>query len=95
MKRPSTTLENAVVKPVTIGFDPWEAHKLGGDNNTTNGNIVIMKSRLASIYFDFFDLSLFAAFLDASATPVDKMGRHGDMGRRQGRERFPNSGFRE
>jgi hypothetical protein len=27
---------NAVVKSVTVGFDPWEAHELGGDNNTTN-----------------------------------------------------------
>jgi hypothetical protein len=33
---------NAVVKPMTVGFDPWETHQLGGDSNTTNGNNVIM-----------------------------------------------------
>src|SRR6201981_2357530 len=33
---------NAVVKSVTVGFDPWEAHELGGDDNTTNINIVII-----------------------------------------------------
>jgi hypothetical protein len=26
---------NAVVKPVTVGLDPWETHELGGDNTTT------------------------------------------------------------
>ena len=31
---------NAVVKPLTVGFDPWEAHELGGDDNTTNSNSV-------------------------------------------------------
>src|SRR6201987_3774767 len=31
---------NAVVKPLTVGFDPWEAHELGGDENTTNSNSV-------------------------------------------------------
>ena len=31
---------NAVVKPLTVGFDPWEAHELGGDDNTTNTNSV-------------------------------------------------------
>ena len=34
---------NAVVKPLTIGFDPWEAHELSGNNNTTNRNRVIIK----------------------------------------------------
>jgi hypothetical protein len=33
---------NAVVKPVTIGFDPWEAHELGGEDNKTIRNIVII-----------------------------------------------------
>jgi hypothetical protein len=47
---------NAVVKPLTVGLDPWEAHELGGDNNTTHINIVII-NHLASNYFD---LSLFA-----------------------------------
>src|ERR1700751_4626434 len=31
---------NAVVKCLTVGFDPWEAHELGGDDNTTNTNSV-------------------------------------------------------
>jgi hypothetical protein len=34
---------NAVVKPVTIGLDAWEAHELGGKNNTININVVIVK----------------------------------------------------
>ena len=34
---------NAVVKPVTVGLDPWEAHQLGGDNNTTDGNSATIK----------------------------------------------------
>ena len=33
---------NAVVKPLTVGFAPWETHELGGSSNTTNGNIVTM-----------------------------------------------------
>ena len=33
---------NAVVKPLTVGFDPWEAHQLGGDDNTTNRKIVVI-----------------------------------------------------
>jgi hypothetical protein len=32
---------NAVVKPLTVGLSPWEAHELGGDNNTTYRNNVI------------------------------------------------------
>src|SRR6516162_1397812 len=36
---------NAVVKPLTVGFDPWEAHELGGDDNTTNDNTVTIKSK--------------------------------------------------
>ena len=31
---------NAVVKCLTVGLDPWEAHELGGDDNTTNSNSV-------------------------------------------------------
>ena len=34
---------NAVVKPLTVGLDAWEAHELGGDNNTTNGKNVTLK----------------------------------------------------
>ena len=34
---------NAVVKPVTAGLDPWEAHELGGENNTTIYKNVILK----------------------------------------------------
>ena len=34
---------NAVVKPVTVGLDPWETHELGGNSNTTNSNNVIIK----------------------------------------------------
>ena len=34
---------NAVVKPVTVGLDPWETDELGGDNNTTNDNSVTIK----------------------------------------------------
>jgi hypothetical protein len=34
---------HAVVKPLTIGLDPWETHQLGGDNNTTSHNNVIIK----------------------------------------------------
>jgi hypothetical protein len=33
---------NAVVKPVTVGLDPWEAHKVGGYINTTNKNTVVI-----------------------------------------------------
>ena len=44
----------AVVKPLTFGFDPWEAHELGGNNNATNRKIVTI-IQLAS---NFFDLSL-------------------------------------
>src|ERR1700741_1417783 len=29
---------NAVVKPLTVSLDPWEAHELGGDNSTTKLN---------------------------------------------------------
>ena len=34
---------NAVVKPVTVGLDPWEAHELGGDNNTTSRKNVVIR----------------------------------------------------
>ena len=43
MKRPSTTPGNAVVIALTVGFDPWEAHELGGDDKTTYKNNVIIK----------------------------------------------------
>jgi hypothetical protein len=33
---------NAVVKPLTVGLDPWEAHELGGNINTTHRNSVII-----------------------------------------------------
>src|SRR5215467_2592856 len=33
---------NAVVKPLTVGLNPWEAHELGGDNNTTHLNTVVI-----------------------------------------------------
>ena len=46
----------AVVKPLTVGFDPWETHELGGDNNTTNRNNVILNCYRVPNYFD---LSLF------------------------------------
>jgi hypothetical protein len=32
------------------GFDPWEAHELGGDINTTSRNIVVVKSHLTSTF---------------------------------------------
>ena len=51
---------NAVVKPVTIGLDAWEAHELGGKNNTTNINVLIINHMQLRNYFDFSDLSLFA-----------------------------------
>jgi hypothetical protein len=54
---------NAVVKPLTFGFDPWEAHQLGRDSNTTNKNIVIKITLVASNYFDSFDLSLFVGVI--------------------------------
>jgi hypothetical protein len=47
---------NAVVKPVTVGLDPWEAHQLGGDDNTTNINVVIICHMQLRNYFGFFDL---------------------------------------
>src|SRR6516162_6847516 len=31
---------NAVVKPLTVGLNPWEAHELGGYNDTTNEKCV-------------------------------------------------------
>jgi hypothetical protein len=31
---------NAVVKLLTFGFELWEAHQLGRDNNTTNNNTI-------------------------------------------------------
>jgi hypothetical protein len=34
---------NAMVKPLTVGLDPWETHQLGGDNNTIKYNVVIIK----------------------------------------------------
>jgi len=40
---------------LTVGLDPWEAHELGGDNNTTNRNIVIK----IAIELRLFDLSFF------------------------------------
>ena len=46
---------NAVVKALTVGFDPWEAHELGGDNNTTNGKNVT----LGCIALKLIGLSLF------------------------------------
>ena len=33
---------NAVVKPLTVGFDPWETHEFSGYENTTNKNSVII-----------------------------------------------------
>jgi hypothetical protein len=45
---------NAVVKPLTVGLDPWETHQLGGDNNTTNSNNVIKSASP----FELIDLSL-------------------------------------
>ena len=36
---------NAVVKPLTVGLDAWEAHELGGNNNTTNAKDVTLKMR--------------------------------------------------
>ena len=35
---------NAVVKPVTVGLDSWEAHQLGGNYNTTNINVTIINN---------------------------------------------------
>ena len=35
---------NAVVKPLTVGLDSWEAHQLGGHNNTTNKNVTIINN---------------------------------------------------
>ena len=32
---------NAVVKALTVDLDPWEAHKLGEDNNTTDKQTVM------------------------------------------------------
>src|ERR1700751_6388757 len=46
---------NAVVKPLTVGLDAWEAHELGGDNNTTNRKNVTLKG----IALKLIDLSLF------------------------------------
>jgi hypothetical protein len=43
-----------VVKPVTVGLDTWEAHELGGDNNTTNRKNVVIKY----IALHYIDLSL-------------------------------------
>jgi FRG domain len=58
---------NAVVIALTVGFDPWEAHQLGGDGNTTYQNIVIMKfecslSSLTCPSSILLDLSLFDTF---------------------------------
>jgi hypothetical protein len=53
---------NAVIKPLTVGFDPWEAHELGRDDNTTNRNNVILNCYRAPNYLtssELFDLSLF------------------------------------
>jgi hypothetical protein len=33
---------NAVVKPLTVGLDPWETHEPGRNNNTTDHNAVII-----------------------------------------------------
>jgi hypothetical protein len=41
---------NAVVIPLTVGFDPWETHELGGDDNTTNRNNVILNCYRAPNY---------------------------------------------
>src|SRR6516165_9881915 len=49
---------HAVVKPLTVGLDPWEAHQLGGDDNTTNAKIVMINRVQLRNYFGFFDLSL-------------------------------------
>jgi len=48
---------NAVVKPLTVGLDPWETHQLGGDNNTTNKNNVkkCIKFDLSLFLFSFLD----------------------------------------
>jgi hypothetical protein len=48
---------NAVVKSVTVGLDAWEAHELGGKNNTTNINVLIINHMQLRNYFGFFDLS--------------------------------------
>src|SRR6516165_2376048 len=52
---------NAVIKPLTVGFDPWETHELGEDDNTTNENNVILNCYRAPNYLtssELFDLSL-------------------------------------
>jgi hypothetical protein len=45
---------NAVVKPLTVSLDPWEAHQLDGESNKTNKNNV---TKSASS-FELSDLSL-------------------------------------
>jgi hypothetical protein len=44
--RPGT----AVVKALTAGLDPWEAHELGGNNNATNRKGVAMSQLVAEFF---------------------------------------------
>jgi hypothetical protein len=59
---------NAVVIPLTVGFDPWEAHELGGDNNTTNSN---------SVTTNRVELGIISTFSTCpSSPPVKKAPRY-------------------
>jgi hypothetical protein len=50
-----------VVKPLTVGLNPWEAHELGGYDNTTNEKCVII-SRV--------ELAIVSTFSTCPSSPV-------------------------
>src|SRR6516225_2743466 len=52
---------NAVVKPLTVGLNPWEAHELGGYDNTTNEKCVIINR---------VELAIVSTFSTCPSSPV-------------------------
>src|SRR6516164_4326089 len=57
---------NAVVKPLTVGFDPWEAHELCGEDNTTNSN---------SVTINPVELGIISTFPTCPSSPPQTSGR--------------------
>jgi hypothetical protein len=66
---------NAVVKPLTGGFDPWETHELGGDADTTNSNSVTINHIELGIISTFRPVPPFRRTITPASIQLDQLNR--------------------